>query len=119
MLTGFPGLRNKLKGTRYGIRNPQLIEMGIGKYGIRGISISGLKLSCYVAVGIEVLEWVFDDEAVISDLLVGIGMEFIKAAIATLVGYLAALAFGRAAPFAVVFVAMHSGRRAIKRIWIY
>ena len=105
VLTGYPGLRNKLKGTRYGLRNPQLVEMGIGKYGMRGTSISGFKLSCYVAVGIEVLEWVFDDEAVISDLFVGIGIEFIKAAIATLVGYLAALAFGMAAPFAVVFVA--------------
>ncbi|MBA1242976.1 hypothetical protein [Pseudomonas japonica] len=94
ILTGYPGLRNKLKGTRYGIRNPQLIEMGIGKYGIRGSSIAGFKLSCYVAVGIEVLEWVFNDEAVMSDLFAGIGVELVKAGIASAVGYAAALVAG-------------------------
>ncbi|WP_225775432.1 hypothetical protein [Pseudomonas sp. Marseille-Q5115] len=91
VLTGHAGLRNKLKGTRYGIRNPQLVEMGIGKYGIRGTSISGFKLSCYVAVGIEVLEWVFNDEAVMSDLFAGIGVELVKAGIASAVGYAVAV----------------------------
>ncbi|WP_263261199.1 hypothetical protein [Pseudomonas sp. RIT-PI-S] len=73
ILTGYPGLRRVLRGTRYGIRNPQLVEVGIGRYGIRGTSISGFKLSCYVAVGVEVLEWIFNDEAVMTDLFAGIG----------------------------------------------
>ncbi|EJM72178.1 hypothetical protein [Pseudomonas sp. GM55] len=94
VLTGYPGLRNRLKGTRYGIRNAQLVEVGIGKYGIRGSSIKGFKLSCYVAVGIEVLEWVFNDEAVLSDLFAGVGVELIKAGIATAIGYGIALAVG-------------------------
>jgi hypothetical protein len=94
VLTGYPGLRNRLKGTRYGIRNTQLVNVGIGKYGIRGSSIKGFRLSCYVAVGIEVLEWVFNDEAVLSDLFAGIGVELIKAGIATAVGYAAAMAAG-------------------------
>ncbi|WP_256222127.1 MULTISPECIES: hypothetical protein [Pseudomonas] len=33
IITGYPGLRRKLKGTRYGVRNAQLLELGIGKYG--------------------------------------------------------------------------------------
>ncbi|WP_225934153.1 hypothetical protein [Pseudomonas azerbaijanoccidentalis] len=94
VLTGYPGLRNRLKGTRYGIRNAQLVEVGIGKYGIRGSSVKGFKLSCYVAVGIEVLEWVFNDEAVLSDLFAGVGVELIKAGIATAIGYAAAMAAG-------------------------
>lgn len=94
VLTGHAGLRNKLKGTRYGIRNPQLVEIGIGKYGIRGTSISGFKLSCYVAVGIEVLEWVFNDEAVMSDLFAGIGVELVKAGIASVLGYAVAMMIG-------------------------
>lgn len=106
VLTGFPGLRNKLKGTRYGIRNPQLVEMGIGKYGIRGTSISGFKLSCYVAVGIEVLEWVFNDEAVMSDLFAGIGVELVKAGIASAVGYAVAVGFAVAVGSAALPIAM-------------
>jgi hypothetical protein len=94
ILTGYPGLRNRLKGTRYGIRNAQLVDMGIGKYGIRGSSISGFKLSCYVAVGVEALEWIFNDEAVLTDLFAGVGVELIKAGIASAIGYAAALAAG-------------------------
>ncbi|WP_244858281.1 hypothetical protein [Pseudomonas sp. PP3] len=94
VLTGYPGLRNRLKGTRYGIRNAQLVEVGIGKYGIRGSSVKGFKLTCYVAVGIELLEWVFNDEAVLSDLFAGVGVELIKAGIATAIGYAAAMAAG-------------------------
>ncbi|AZF13709.1 hypothetical protein [Pseudomonas sp. R3-18-08] len=94
VLTGYPGLRRRLNGTRYGIRNAQLVEMGIGRYGVRGSSIAGFKLSCYVAVGIEVLEWIFNDEAVLSDLFAGIGVELVKAGIATAIGYAAALAIG-------------------------
>lgn len=94
ILTGYPGLRTKLRGTRYGIRNAQLIDLGVGKYGIRGSSIIGFKLSCYVAVGVEILEWIFNDEAVMSDLFAGVGVELIKAGIASAVGYAAALAAG-------------------------
>jgi hypothetical protein len=100
ILTGHPGLRNRLKGTRYALRNPQLIEMGIGKYGVRGSSISGFKLSCYVGVGVEVLEWIFNDEAVMTDLFAGIGVELIKAGIASAVGYAGAVAFGAMTGFA-------------------
>ena len=94
VLTGYPGLRNILKGTRYGIRNTQLVEVGIGKYGIRGSSLKGFKISCVTAVGIEILEWAFNDEAVLTDLFAGIGVELIKAGIATAIGYAIALLLG-------------------------
>lgn len=109
ILSGYPGLRNRLKGTRYGIRNAQVVEMGIGKYGIRGSSITGFKLSCYVAVGIEVLEWIFNDEAVLSDLFAGVGIELIKAGIASAIGYAAAVAAGAfitTAAFPIIFGAL-------------
>lgn len=102
VLTGYPGLRNRLKGTRYGIRSAQLVEVGIGRYGIRGSSIKGFKLSCYVAVGIEVLEWVFNDEAVLSDLFAGVGVELIKAGIATAIGYAVATLVGTYLAFAAL-----------------
>lgn len=87
ILTGYPGLRRKLKGTRYGLTSTKLIEVGIGKYGIRGSSIKGLKISCHVAAGIEISEWIFGDEKIMTDLLGGIGVELIKAGIAAAVGF--------------------------------
>lgn len=94
ILTGYPGLRKTLNAPRYGIQNAKLVSMGIGKYGVRGSSIKGFKLSCYVAVAIEVAEWVFGDEHIMSDLFGGVGVELIKAGIASALGYAAALAVG-------------------------
>ncbi|HEN8800494.1 hypothetical protein HP546_07120 [Pseudomonas sp. CM25] len=94
VLSGYPGLRKTLDAPRYGIQNAKLISMGIGKYGVRGSSIKGFKLSCYVAVAIEVAEWVFADEHIMSDLFGGVGVELIKAGIATAVGYAAAVLAG-------------------------
>ncbi|GLO31811.1 hypothetical protein PPUN12996_38690 [Pseudomonas putida] len=100
ILTGYPGLRKTLNAPRYGIQNAKLVSMGIGKYGVRGSSIKGFKLSCYVAVAIEVAEWVFADEHVMSDLFGGIGVELIKAGIASAIGYAFGLAIGSMATFA-------------------
>ncbi|MCQ3022575.1 hypothetical protein NLO85_18780 [Pseudomonas savastanoi] len=79
-----------LKGTRYLAQNAKLIEVGIGKYSLNGEAIKGFKLSAYVAVGIELLEHFLSDESVMSDLFVGVGVELVKAGIATAVGYAAA-----------------------------
>ncbi|WP_069710465.1 hypothetical protein [Pseudomonas savastanoi] len=90
IITGRPGLRSVLKGTRYLAQNAKLIEVGIGKYSLNGEAIKGFKLSAYVAVGIELLEHFLSDESVMSDLFVGVGVELVKAGIATAVGYAAA-----------------------------
>lgn len=106
ILTGRPGLRQILRGTRYGIRNAQLVEFGIGHYGIRGSSLAGFRLSCYVAVGIEVLEWFFSDEATVADLLGGVFVELVKAGIGSAIGYaVATLVAGVAASAAMPLVA--------------
>lgn len=111
ILTGYPGLRNRLKGTRYKIGNAKLVDMGIGKYGIRGSTVKGFKLSCWVAVGIEVAEWLYSDERIWTDLFGAVGVELVKAGIATAVGYAAGVVAGllitsAAAPlaFGAVFV---------------
>jgi hypothetical protein len=94
IITGYPGLRRELKGTRYGIRSAQLIEFGVGRYALQKDALKGFRISCYAAVGIEVVEWFFNDEAVLSDLFAGIGVELIKAGIATAIGYAAGMAAG-------------------------
>jgi len=94
ILTGYPGLRNQLKGTRYKLENQKLVNLGIGKYGIRGSTVKGFKLSCWVAAGIEVAEWLYSDERIWTDLFGAVGVELVKAGIATAVGYAAAVAAG-------------------------
>jgi len=62
------------------------------------VNTKGFKPCCYVAVGIEVAEWVFSDKHVMSDVFGGIGVELIKAGIASALGYAAAMAVGHCSP---------------------
>lgn len=94
VLSGYPGLRRRLTGTRYSVTSARLIQMGIGRYGIRGSSLSGFRLSCFVGVGAEFLEYLFNSQTTMLDLLGGIGVELVKAGIASAVGYAAAATAG-------------------------
>ncbi|MEL7941710.1 MULTISPECIES: hypothetical protein [Pseudomonas] len=102
VLSGYPGLRRILTGTRYSVDNAKLVQMGVGRYGIRGSSLSGFRLSCYVAVGLEVLEWYFNDQLSMLDLLGGVGIELVKAGIASAVGYAVATGISVMFGFAVL-----------------
>lgn len=110
ILTGRPGLRKVLKGTRYSARNQQLIELGIGRYGIQASAISAFKISCYFSGAIEVLEWIFSDEATIADLFGGIAVELAKAGLSVAIANACAVVmFGSLATAAlpiVVFAAV-------------
>ncbi|KPX28958.1 Uncharacterized protein ALO77_03640 [Pseudomonas coronafaciens pv. garcae] len=90
IITGRPGLRTVLNGTRYLAQNAKLIQVGVGKYSLGTSAIKGFKISAYVAIVIEVFEYILSDESVMSDLFVGVGLELVKAGIATAVGYAAA-----------------------------
>jgi len=102
ILTGHPGLRRVLRGTRYSARNQQLIELGIGRYGIQASAISAFKISCYFSGAIEVLEWIFSDEATMADLFGGLAVEFAKAGL----GFFIARAIAVAAVGSITAAAM-------------
>lgn len=107
ILTGRPGLRRILRGTRYSAHNQQLVELGIGRYGIQASAISAFKVSCYFSGAIEVLEWIFSDEATMADLVGGVAVELTKVALGTAIAHACAvLAFGGAAAAALPFVVL-------------
>lgn len=102
IISGRPGLRNILKGTRYLAQNPKIITAGIGKYGAQASAIKGFKISFVVAVGIEVVEWLASNESVMSDLFTGVGVELVKAGIASAIGFAVTAGIGALTASAVI-----------------
>lgn len=102
IIKGYPGLRrNLLQGTRYLASNPQMIQMGLGMRGLQNVAKGGFMLSIVVAAGIETLDFIFNDEKTMHDLVGGIGVEAVKAGLATMVGLGAGVMAGAVTAIAV------------------
>ena len=79
-------MRNVLQGTRYLASNPRIVQMGLGMQGLKHVARGGFVLGMVVSSGIEVAEFFFNDEKTMYDLVGGIGVEAVKAGLATLAG---------------------------------
>lgn len=87
IITGYAGLRRQLlQGTRFLAANPRMVQMGLGIRGLQNVAKGGFLLSLVVGAGIETLDFIFNDEKTMHDLVGGIGVEAVKAGLATMVG---------------------------------
>ncbi|WP_315530941.1 hypothetical protein [Delftia acidovorans] len=92
IITGYAGLRRQLlQGTRFLAANPRMVQMGLGIRGLQNVAKGGFLLSLVVGTGIETLDFIFNDEKTMHDLVGGIGVEAVKAGLATMVGLTAGM----------------------------
>lgn len=86
IITGYAGLRRQLlQGTRFLAANPRMVQMGLGIRGLQNVAKGGFLLSLVVGTGIETLDFIFNDEKTMHDLVGGIGVEAAKAGLATMI----------------------------------
>lgn len=83
ILKGHPGLRHVLTGTKYGIRNPKVITMGLGKAGAIHAAKSGGILSVVLLSAYRVTDYILTDEATLSRLIGSLATDVVKVGVAT------------------------------------
>jgi hypothetical protein len=87
ILKGYAGHRDAmLQGTRLLDSNPKMIQMGLGMHGLKNVAKGGFILGIVVATGMETLDYIFNDEKTMFDLVGGIGVEAVKGGLAAAVG---------------------------------
>lgn len=87
IIRGHAGMRGHLlRGTRYLASNPRMVQMGLGMRGLQNVARGGFILGVVVSSLIESLDFMFNDEKTMHDLVGGIGVEAVKAGLATMVG---------------------------------
>ena len=82
--------------------NPKMIQLGLGIKGAANAAKGGFILGVVVSTGIEVVDFIFNDEKTMHDLVGGIGVEAVKAGLATMVGYGLASVVGTATTVAIL-----------------
>jgi len=83
IIKGHPGLRRILTGTKYGIKNPKVITMGLGKAGAIHAAKSGGILSVVLLSAYRVANYFLTDQATLSQLIGSLATDVVKVGIAT------------------------------------
>lgn len=92
---GYPGVRQILTGTRYGVQHAKVVGMGLGRAGVVTSARSGTIVSVLFLTAWNVIDYFMRDDATLGQLLGGIAGDVTKAAIGGGVGAMAgALAVG-------------------------
>jgi hypothetical protein len=90
IIKGRAGFRHQLlQGTRFLATHPRMIQMGLGMRGLQNVARGGFILSIVVSTAVETLDFIFNDGKTMHDLVGGIGVEAVKAGLATSIGLIA------------------------------
>jgi len=83
ILKGYPGLRRVLTSPKYGVNNPKVITMGLGKAGAIHAAKSGGILTIVLMTTFRVADYILTDEATLSQLIGSLATDVVKVAAAT------------------------------------
>jgi hypothetical protein len=87
VIKGWPAGRKLLSGTRYKIDNPKIVELQIGKTGIRAAAKESARFGLYLVVAIDVADYLlYRDQTTLGHLLASLTVDIPSVAIASVVG---------------------------------
>ncbi|MBQ1782588.1 MAG: hypothetical protein II007_02945 [Gammaproteobacteria bacterium] len=83
IIKGHAGLRTVLTGTKYGIKSPKVISMGLGRAG----AVNSAKVGCIITVALlsayRVADYFLTDQATLTQLIGTLATDVVKVGIAT------------------------------------
>jgi len=83
ILKGYPGLRNILTGTSYGLQNAKVVKMGMGKYGAVNAAKGGGVLTILLLTAYRVIDFFLSDDVTLNRLIGTLATDVVKVGIAT------------------------------------
>lgn len=89
---GYPGTRSIFTSTRYLATNPRVVDMAVGKIGANRAIVSGARLTIFLIVPLNVLNYVLSDQQTMTDLIGTTATNLAKVGIASAVAAAAATA---------------------------
>lgn len=77
-LTGYPGIRKVLNAPVFALKNPKVVDLGIGKYGLGESIIEGARITFYVAAAYRTLDFILNDETSLAKFIGSLATDFVK-----------------------------------------
>ncbi|MHA2718306.1 PAAR domain-containing protein [Vibrio owensii] len=96
--TGWPNIRKILNAPRFRLDNPKVVDVGIGKYGLKNSIVSGARLTFYVAAAYRTVDFILNDEITLNRYIGSLAADVVK------IGIVSALTWGVGAVVVTPFV---------------
>ncbi|HGV9339279.1 hypothetical protein [Enterobacter hormaechei] len=87
-ITGYPSLRRILKGTRYRINHPKVLEVGIGSVGFQNCIMSGARFCIWFSACWRLVELIFKSDHDVAEFLGNVTMDVAKVIVGVFVSRL-------------------------------
>ncbi|HED3889095.1 TPA: hypothetical protein R4229_001444 [Morganella morganii] len=85
-LSGHPGVRAFLNGTKYLADNAKILYMGVGTLGQNSVSVGATRFSIVYSLAYRVVELIFKDEYTLTNFFVNVTMDMAKLAVSMKLG---------------------------------
>lgn len=89
---GYPGVRKILNAPVFALKNPKVISLGIGKYGISNVIKEGGLLTIYVAAANRTIDFILNDETSLATFIGSLATDVVKVGIVSGVSWAASSA---------------------------
>ncbi|EKN3458717.1 PAAR domain-containing protein [Yersinia enterocolitica] len=99
-LTGYAGVRKVLTAPVFALKNPKVVDLGIGKYGLKNSIISGARLTFYVAAAYRTVDFILNDATSLAEFIGSLATDVVKIGIASAISW----GFGGAAVAYIPFI---------------
>lgn len=86
-LTGYPGIRKILNAPVFGLKNPRIVDLGIGKYGLAKSIVDGARLTFYVAAAYRTLDFILNDNTSLAKFIGSLATDVVKIGIASTISW--------------------------------
>ncbi|CNE00521.1 PAAR domain-containing protein [Yersinia mollaretii] len=104
-LTGYAGIRKVLTAPVFALKNPKVVDLGIGKYGLKNSIISGARLTFYVAAAYRTLDFILNDATSLAEFIGSLATDVVKIGIASAISWgIGTIALGVVSTVAVPLV---------------
>ncbi|WP_162473714.1 hypothetical protein, partial [Serratia microhaemolytica] len=80
-ISGYPGVRKILTGTRYSIKNKKILNIGIGSKGIENGILSGARFCLIFSAAYRAVELMLKDDYSLTDFFVNLSIDAAKLAV--------------------------------------
>ena len=86
-LTGYPGIRKVLNAPIFALKNPKVVDLGIGKYGLGKSIVDGARLTFYVAAAYRTIDFILNDETHLAQFIGSLATDVAKIGIASAISW--------------------------------
>lgn len=86
-LTGYAGVRKILNAPVYALKNPKVVSLGIGRFGVKNTIVKGTVITFYFALAYRTIDFIMNDGTSLAEFIGSLATDVVKIGIASTISW--------------------------------